>query len=62
LCQKNDDNSITIHYYSSRDGLEPFVEGLLLGVCNYFKEPATISHLSTKNDDTPFSTFLITFK
>ena len=61
LCQKNDDGSITIHYYSTRDGLEPFVEGLLLGVCNYFNEPATITFVEAKTADTPFSTFRINF-
>ena len=61
LCQKNDDDSITIHYYSTRDGLEPFVEGLLLGVCNYFNESATIRFIETKTEDTPFSTFRINF-
>ena len=61
LCEKNDDGSITIHYYSSREGLEPFVEGLLIGVCNYFEEPAAVTQVKTKDEDTPFSTFRINF-
>lgn len=61
LCEKNDDGSITIHYYSSREGLEPFVEGLLIGVCNYFEEPAAVTQVRTRDEDTPFSTFRINF-
>lgn len=62
LCHKNDDGSITINYYSSREGLEPFVEGLLTGVCNHFNEPATITTKQLKDDTTPFSTFCLTFR
>ena len=61
LCQKNEDGSITINYYSSRQGLEPFVQGLLKGVCNHFDEPATITVENVKDDSTTFSTFRIDF-
>ena len=62
LCSKNEDGSITIHYYSSRAGLEPFVEGLLEGVCNHFGEPAVITTEQVKNDTTPCSTFRVNFR
>jgi len=62
LCQNSEDGSVTINYYSSRAGLEPFVEGLLKGVCNHFNEPARISTVSVKDDSTPFSTFKIYFE
>ncbi len=62
LCQKGDENDIYVKYFSERDGLEPFVLGLLSGLSAYFKEPATIELLSTKNTDQPFSEFKITLK
>ncbi|GFD68963.1 hypothetical protein KUL156_02510 [Alteromonas sp. KUL156] len=62
LCEKNEDGSITIHYHSSREGLEPFVEGLLMGVCNHFNQPASISTVKLRDENNPFSTFLIDFK
>lgn len=62
LCQRHDDNSVGIKYFSTRDGLEPFVEGLLKGVCDHFNEPGDIFAVSEKSADQPFSEFKIVFK
>lgn len=62
LCKKLENNVVEVQYFSSRDGLEPFVEGLLAGVCKYFNEPADVVVLSLKSETQPFSVFKVTFK
>ena len=62
LCKKLEDNSVEVHYFSQRDGLDSFVEGLLVGVCHHFNEPATVSLVSTKSEEQPFSVFNIRFE
>lgn len=61
LCTKGSDGSIEVQYFSSRAGLEPFVEGLLLGVCKHFDEPADVVTVAVKDDSQPYSVFKIFF-
>lgn len=42
--QSADDEQIELLYISERQGLETFVEGLLLGLMDKFSEPGAISH------------------
>lgn len=62
LCKKLDNGVVEVQYFSQRDGLDSFVEGLLKGVCNHFNEPAKVAVISNKNELQPFSVFHITFE
>lgn len=62
LCDQNEAGEILVKYFSEREGLETFVEGLLAGLCHVFDEPSEISIVSIKNADQPFSEFLMTPK
>jgi hypothetical protein len=42
---ENSDQHITVHYYSSREGLGPMVVGLLEGLARKFQEEVTIEHV-----------------
>ncbi|HSG60913.1 MAG TPA: heme NO-binding domain-containing protein [Pseudomonadales bacterium] len=62
LCKKDESGNITVQYFSSRAGLEPFVEGLLMGVCHHFNASADVATLSVRSESQPFSVFSISFK
>jgi hypothetical protein len=44
-------NSIDIHYYSKRLGLEDFAKGLLSGLSKLFNTETTITHLKSRIDE-----------
>jgi hypothetical protein len=49
--EKLGDGHIILHYYSSRDGLTHFVEGLCLGLAEMFNEEIKVELLSSTNDN-----------
>jgi hypothetical protein len=50
------DKHITVHYFSSREGLGPMIMGLLEGLARKFDEPVTIAHVEkgTRSDHDEF--------
>jgi hypothetical protein len=44
------ENSINIHYYSSRAGLQEFVRGLLMGLSKLYAVPAIVTQTQKKSD------------
>ena len=46
----NTDGRVEILYASTRQGLEPFVDGLFVGLLDHFKEAGEISH-APRNDE-----------
>lgn len=44
------ENSINLHYFSKREGLQEFVRGLFQGLSKMFSTPSTIELLQTHND------------
>ncbi len=49
-----DDSEIRVRYWSSRDGLEPFVVGLLEGLLDRFGETGTVTQCDAKSNGTDF--------
>lgn len=45
-----EDNSIHVHYYSKRQGLQEFVRGLLSGLGKMYQTPVNIELLQNRND------------
>jgi len=42
-------NSVHLHYYSTRQGLQEFVRGLLQGIGKLYDTPVTVSLLQSRN-------------
>jgi hypothetical protein len=45
-----EENSIHVHYYSKREGLQEFVRGLLVGLGKMYQTPAEVELLQSRND------------
>lgn len=52
---------ITVHYYSHRPGLAPFVVGLLSGVGKMFDTVVAVTQLAHKDQGADHDTFLVTW-
>jgi hypothetical protein len=52
-------NQITVHYFSTREGLAPMVVGLLEGLSERFKEPVVIEYIAKgiRSDHDEFDLF-----
>ena len=55
----SDEHSVEIRYSSERTGLNPFVEGLFIGLLQHFKEEGSVSLLRSSEHQ---SDFLVSFK
>ena len=53
------DNSLQLHYYSKREGLQEFVRGLIQGLSKYFETETSIELLTSRNEGSDHETFLI---
>ncbi|NRA40134.1 MAG: heme NO-binding domain-containing protein [Planctomycetes bacterium] len=60
-CTDITENSLTLHYYSDRPGLQPFVIGLVQGIGKMLDTPTTISCLSGENSESDHDIFLVSF-
>jgi hypothetical protein len=56
-----DENTILLHYYSSRDGLTHFVIGLIHGIAEMFKTSCSMELKSSEKKDVWHDVFEITF-
>lgn len=52
-------DSFTVHYSSERDGLAPFVVGLLEGLGDLYATPATVVHLSATSATQAYDAFRV---
>lgn len=59
-CDKNRDNTFTLHYHSNRDGLTHFVVGLIEGVAEHFGKKVKISIQKEKAAGHDHDEFLVT--
>lgn len=46
-----ENNSINVHYFSQRNGLQEFVKGLLLGLGEMYSVPVKVTHTQSKESD-----------
>jgi hypothetical protein len=54
-------DSITVHYYSERVGLVPFVTGLLAGIGDRFGEAVRVEHTGARGDGRDHDTFVMSW-
>lgn len=54
-------NSLTLHYYSTREGLTEFMNGLLSGLAKIYKVNATIKLISGKTENRDHDIFEISW-
>lgn len=52
--------SLLVHYYSERQGLEPFVQGLLEGLALLFKTQATVEQQQCRTHTNEAAIFVVT--
>lgn len=55
------DNSICVHYYSKRTGLQEFVRGLLSGLAKMYQTNATIELLQSRNEGSTHEIFKVSW-
>ena len=59
LVRRDGEAIILVRYYSTRAGLAPLVTGLLEGLCDFFGEPGTVSHIRQRADERDYDEFRI---
>lgn len=62
VADRDQQGTITLKYFSERDGLDAFVIGLLKGLCTHFNEPGVVELISAKGEQQAYSVFRISFK
>ena len=63
VCENVREHSLDLHYYSPRPaGLEPFVEGLVLGLGKLFDTPVQIRLVQQREGDSDPSVFHVTWE
>ncbi|WP_298147704.1 heme NO-binding domain-containing protein [Flavobacterium sp.] len=55
------ENSIHLHYFSKREGLQEFVRGLIQGLGIMYKTPTTIELLQSRNEGSSHEIFKISW-
>lgn len=55
------ENSIHVHYFSKREGLQEFVRGLLQGLGKMYNTPATVELLKSRNDGDSHEVFKVSW-
>jgi len=55
------ENSIQLHYFSKREGLQEFVRGLIQGLGKMYETPVTIELIQTRNDGSTHEIFKISW-
>jgi hypothetical protein len=58
-CEEVSERSLRLHYYSRRQGLTHFVEGLILGLGSYFQTAVTVSITAQKLSGADHDEFLV---
>ncbi len=58
-CSDIGERSLRLHYRSHREGLAPFVVGLLRGLSQSYQTPVTIEHAASKADGADHDEFVV---
>jgi Haem-NO-binding len=53
------DDGLTMHYFSEREGLAPFVEGLLVGIGDRFGRDLAVEHVSGRDPGLDHEVFTV---
>jgi hypothetical protein len=63
VCENIGEHSLDLHYYSPRPaGLEPFVEGLILGLGKLFETPVQVRLVVQRDGDSDHSVFHVAWE
>ena len=60
-CTEIEERSLLLHYHSHREGLAPFVVGLMQGLGKMFKTPVTVRLSEAKADGADHDIFVVTW-
>jgi hypothetical protein len=52
-----EENSVHIHYFSKREGLQEFVRGLMQGLGNLYDTPVNVALLQSRNEGSSYEIF-----
>ena len=55
------ENSIQLHYFSKREGLQEFVRGLIQGLGKMYNTPVNIELMQTRNEGSTHEIFKISW-
>lgn len=58
-CEEVAERAVRLHYFSRRVGLTHFVEGLILGLGDYFQTPVTVSITAQKSSGSDHDEFVV---
>lgn len=61
-CTDITESSLVLHYFSHRQGLSPFVVGLMQGLGKMFKTPVTVRLMEAKSQGADHDKFEVTWK
>jgi hypothetical protein len=50
-CSEREDGAMEVVYRSHREGLQPFVMGLLRGLAEHFQTPSSVEHVARRGED-----------
>jgi hypothetical protein len=56
-----DENGISVHYHSKREGLQEFVRGLLTGLGKMYETEVCVELLKSRNDGDTHEVFRVTY-
>ena len=60
-CKDISANSLNLHYHSEREGLQPFVVGLMVGLGKMFETPVEVKQILFKNQGNSHDVFTVTW-
>jgi len=55
------ENSIHVHYFSKRQGLQNFVEGLLTGLGKLYHTPVVVAHIHSRQNEADHDIFKVSW-
>ncbi len=61
-CEQPDDQTIKLHYQSSREGLAPMVIGLVEGLGERFQQSVQVTHIEERQQGAEKDTFQISYE
>lgn len=56
---RDDEQTLRVHYYSTRVGLAPLVRGLLEGLCEFYQEPSQVTQTKQRMYELDYDEFCI---
>ena len=61
VCETLPDATLTVQYWSDRDGLAPMVRGLLVGLGEMFDTPVCVSQTTDRTSGADYDEFLVAY-